>query len=180
MKKLHNTEDKRILKERIAKSTEPRTTVSFYKYANISDPQQFRDDLFINWSKLDVLGRTYVASEGINAQISLPTANFEKFKEQLYSISFLDGVRLNTAVEDNGKSFFALRLKVRPKIVADGIDDPNFDPSNTGKYWQLQQVLYLFDLMNAVNVCIFRCFRAGMKGNFRMMNQNITVLNLGL
>lgn len=139
MKKLHNTEDKRILKERIAKSTEPRTTVSFYKYANISDPQQFRDDLFINWSKLDVLGRTYVASEGINAQISLPTANFEKFKEQLYSISFLDGVRLNTAVEDNGKSFFALRLKVRPKIVADGIDDPNFDPSNTGKYLSAEE-----------------------------------------
>ena len=139
MKKLHNTEDKRILKERIAKSTEPRTTVSFYKYANISDPQQFRDDLFIQWSKLGVLGRTYVASEGINAQISLPTANFEKFKEQLYSISFLDGVRLNTAVEDNGKSFFALRLKVRPKIVADGIDDPNFDPSNTGKYLSAEE-----------------------------------------
>jgi len=139
MKKLHNTEDKRILKERIAKSTEPRTTVSFYKYANISDPQQFRDDLFIQWSKLSVLGRTYVASEGINAQISLPTANFEKFKEHLYSISFLDGVRLNTAVEDNGKSFFALRLKVRPKIVADGIDDPNFDPSNTGKYLSAEE-----------------------------------------
>ncbi len=139
MKKLHNTEDKRILKERIAKSTEPRTTVSFYKYANISDPQQFRDDLFIKWSKLGVLGRTYVASEGINAQISLPTANFEKFKEHLYSISFLDGVRLNTAVEDNGKSFFALRLKVRPKIVADGIDDPNFDPSNTGKYLSAEE-----------------------------------------
>ena len=139
MKKLHNTEDKRILKERIAKSTEPRTTVSFYKYANISDTQQFRDDLFIQWSKLGVLGRTYVASEGINAQISLPTANFEKFKEHLYSISFLDGVRLNTAVEDNGKSFFALRLKVRPKIVADGIDDPNFDPSNTGKYLSAEE-----------------------------------------
>jgi UPF0176 protein len=139
MKKLHNTEDKRILKERIAKSTEPRTTVSFYKYANISDPQQFRDDLFINWSKIGVLGRTYVASEGINAQISLPTANFDKFKEYLYSISFLDGVRLNTAVEDNGKSFFALRLKVRPKIVADGIDDPNFDPSNTGKYLSAEE-----------------------------------------
>jgi UPF0176 protein len=139
MKKLHNTEDKRILKERIAKSTEPRTTVSFYKYANISDPQQFRDDLFIKWSKLGVLGRTYVASEGINAQISLPTANFDKFKEHLYSISFLDGVRLNTAVEDNGKSFFALRLKVRPKIVADGIDDPNFDPSNTGKYLSAEE-----------------------------------------
>lgn len=152
MKKLHNTEDKRILKERIAKSTEPRTTVSFYKYANISDPQQFRDDLFIKWSKLGVLGRTYVASEGINAQISLPTANFDKFKDHLYSISFLDGVRLNTAVEDNGKSFFALRLKVRPKIVADGIDDPNFDPSNTGKYLSAEEFNKKMDEPNTVVV----------------------------
>jgi UPF0176 protein len=152
MKKLHNTEDKRILKERIAKSTEPRTTVSFYKYANISDPQQFRDDLFITWSKLGVLGRTYVASEGINAQISLPTANFDKFKEHLYSISFLNGVRLNTAVEDNGKSFFALRLKVRPKIVADGIDDPNFDPSNTGKYLSAEEFNKKMDEPNTVVV----------------------------
>ena len=152
MKKLHNTEDKRILKERIAKSTEPRTTVSFYKYANISDPQQFRDDLFIKWSKLGVLGRTYVASEGINAQISLPTANFDKFKEHLYSISFLNGVRLNTAVEDNGKSFFALRLKVRPKIVADGIDDPNFDPSNTGKYLSAEEFNKKMDEPNTVVV----------------------------
>lgn len=134
MKKLYNTEDKRILRARLAESNEPRTTVSFYQYANIENPQQFRDDLFLKWSELGVLGRTYVAHEGINAQISMPTPNFEAFKEHLYSIPFLNGIRLNTAVEDNGKSFFALRLKVRNKIVADGIDDPNFDPSNTGKY----------------------------------------------
>lgn len=139
MKKLYNTVDKRVLRERIAQSTEPRTTVSFYQYANIENPQDFRDALFLKWSEMGVLGRTYVAHEGINAQISLPTNRFEEFKTHLYSIPFLNGIRLNTAVEDNGKSFFALRLKVRAKIVADGIEDPDFDPSNTGKYLSAEE-----------------------------------------
>ncbi|MDP5075171.1 MAG: rhodanese-related sulfurtransferase, partial [Flavobacteriales bacterium] len=82
---------------------------------------------------LGVLGRTYIASEGINAQISVPTENFEAFVKDLFTIDFLNGIRLNTSV-DEGKSFYALKVKLRNKIVADGIEDPNFDPSNTGKY----------------------------------------------
>jgi UPF0176 protein len=81
---------------------------------------------------LGVLGRTYVAQEGINAQISMPSKHFEAFKTALYAIPFLNQVRLNVAVDDDGKSFFALKIKLRKKIVADGIDDPTFDPSNTG------------------------------------------------
>jgi UPF0176 protein len=116
----------------LADST-PRTTVSFYKYHQIEDPQGFRDGLFARWNELGVLGRTYIASEGINAQISVPTENFEDFVKDLFTIDFLNGIRLNTAV-DEGKSFYALKVKLRNKIVADGIEDPNFDPSNTGKY----------------------------------------------
>jgi UPF0176 protein len=116
----------------LADST-PRTTVSFYKYHQIEDPQGFRDALFARWNDLGVLGRTYIASEGINAQISVPTENFEAFVKDLFTIDFLNGIRLNTAV-DEGKSFYALKVKLRNKIVADGIEDPNFDPSNTGKY----------------------------------------------
>lgn len=133
MKKLYNTEDKRVLRQRMLADTTPRTTVSFYKYHQIQDPQAFRDGLFLRWDELGVLGRTYIASEGINAQISVPTENFETFVKDLFSIDFLNGIRLNTAV-DEGKSFYALKVKLRNKIVADGIEDPNFDPSNTGKY----------------------------------------------
>lgn len=132
MKPLVNLTDKRVLKEKMAQSKEPRVTVSFYKYATIGNPAIFRDFLFLHWTKMGVLGRTYVANEGINAQISVPASQFDAFKSHLYSISFLDGVRLNTAVQDDGKSFFALKIKIRKKIVADGIDDPSFDPSNTG------------------------------------------------
>ena len=133
MKKLYNTEDKRVLRQRMLADSTPRTTVSFYKYHQIQDTQVFRDQLFARWNELAVLGRTYIASEGINAQISVPTENFEAFVKDLFSIDFLNGVRLNPAV-DEGKSFYALKVKLRNKIVADGIEDPNFNPSNTGKY----------------------------------------------
>jgi UPF0176 protein len=138
MKKLHNTTDKRLLKQRMLENNEPRTTISFYKYHQIENPQEFRDQLYLNWTKLEVLGRVYVASEGINAQISVPTRNVDAFKENLYSISFLNQVRLNSAVE-HGKSFYTLKLKVRNKIVADGIEDTNFNPSNVGKYLSAEE-----------------------------------------
>ena len=138
MKKLYNTEDKRVLRQRMLAESTPRTTVSFYKYHQIEDPQGFRDQLFARWNEHNVLGRTYIASEGINAQISVPTENFKSFVKDLFSIDFLNGIRLNTAV-DEGKSFYALKVKLRKKIVADGIEDPDFDPSNTGKYLNAEE-----------------------------------------
>jgi UPF0176 protein len=145
MKKLFNTVDRRVLKERIAVTTESRVTVSFYKYHHIKNPPLFRDYLFANWDDLGVLGRTYIAAEGINAQISVPESTFNPFKEHLYSISFLNGVRLNVAVQSDPKAFFKLAIKLRNKIVADGIEDPSFDPSNTGKHLGVEEFNKLTD-----------------------------------
>lgn len=131
---LRNKICQETLKERIQNDPTPRTTISFYKYFSIEDPQEFRDTLFLKLTKIGVLGRIYVAYEGINAQISVPTANFEEFKNYLYSIPALNGIRLNIAVEDNGKSFWVLKIKVREKIVADGITDETFDVGNRGEY----------------------------------------------
>lgn len=118
--------------------TEPRTTVSFYQYFPIADPQAFRDELWQSLSALNVFGRIYVAAEGINAQVSVPASNFEAFKNQLYSIDGLNGLRLNVAVDDDGKSFWVLKVKLRDKIVADGITDPAFDMQNRGRYVDAQ------------------------------------------
>lgn len=115
-------------------STEARTTLSFYKYHPIADPAAFRDELYRAWSGLDVLGRIYLAKEGINGQLSVPTSYFEEFKRLIYSIQFLNGIRLNTAVDDNGKSFFKLKILVRNKIVADGINDTSFDVTDSGTH----------------------------------------------
>ncbi|HEY8398563.1 MAG TPA: rhodanese-related sulfurtransferase [Flavihumibacter sp.] len=131
---LHNRVSQEELKKRLMEETEPRTTISFYHYFFIEDPKAFRDELYLKFDALKVFGRIYVANEGINAQISVPTPNFEAFRETLYSYEPLNGIRLNIAVDDDGKSFWVLKIKVREKIVADGIDDPNFDMRNRGKY----------------------------------------------
>ncbi|MFY0644207.1 MAG: rhodanese-related sulfurtransferase [Bacteroidia bacterium] len=132
--KLHNTINGEELKEKIKQSSEQRTTISFYTYAKIGNPQLFRDHLFYHWSQLGVLGRIYVANEGINAQLSVPTHNLEDFQTTLKEVSFLDGVRLNYAVDDDGKSFFKLAIKVRKKIVADGLEEDIFDLTEPADY----------------------------------------------
>jgi UPF0176 protein len=132
---LHNRISNEELKQRMLAEPEFRKTVSFYKYFNIAEPQQFRDNLWIAFEKLKVFGRIYIAHEGINGQISVPESNYEAFRDVLYAAApELNGIRMNIAVDDDGKSFWVLRMKVRNKVVADGIDDPNFDPSKTGQY----------------------------------------------
>lgn len=134
MANLSNRIDKNILKQRIKEESIARKTVSFYRYVNIENPNVLRDQLFINWSALNCFGRVYLAHEGINAQMSVPEDNWDKFINELYAIDFFKDVPFKIAVDGNGKSFYKLIVKVRTKIVADGINDPAFDPSNTGKY----------------------------------------------
>lgn len=145
MKKLHNTEDGRVLREQMLESDESRVTISFYKYWNIPNPQLFRDYLFLHWDELGVKGRTYVSYEGINAQIVVPEKNLEAFKKDLSKVDFLDGIRLNIAIEDDGKSFFKLKIKVRDKIVADGLNDDTFDVTQCGKHLKAAEFNELVD-----------------------------------
>ncbi|MBD0278018.1 MAG: rhodanese-related sulfurtransferase, partial [Flavisolibacter sp.] len=141
---LHNRISQKELKKRLLRETEPRTTISFYHYFPIGYPHQFRDELYKALQQLNVYGRIYVAQEGINAQISVPQSNFESLKAYLYSIESLNGIRLNIAVDD-GKSFWVLKVKVREKIVADGINDPGFDMQNRGKYVTAEEFNKLTD-----------------------------------
>jgi len=130
--RLFNKVDRRVLLENLKKDHTPRTTLSFYQYAKIGNPQLFRDHFFILLDQVETLGRVYVSYEGVNAQVSVPTNKLEAFREKIAEITFLDGVRLNFAIEDDGKSFFKLAVKVRQKIVADGLDDASFDVTNKG------------------------------------------------
>lgn len=129
---LFNTLSAEERAELIDQSGKQRLTLSFYAYAHIDDPKQFRDSLFLAWNPLEVLGRIYVATEGINAQLSLPADNFYTFKDHLDTIPFLKDIRLNVAHEHDDHSFLKLTIKVRSKIVADGLDDATFDVTNKG------------------------------------------------
>tara|TARA_B110000046_G_scaffold185275_1_gene226331 strand:- start:2511 stop:3542 length:1032 start_codon:yes stop_codon:yes gene_type:complete len=123
----------------IDEAGEDRLTISFYQYHHIENTSIFRDHLFINWDSMDVLGRVYVADEGINAQLSVPANNFETFKAHLDSIDFLKDVRLNIAVEQDNKSFLKLKIKVREKIVADGLNDESFDVTDIGVHLKAKE-----------------------------------------
>ena len=118
----------------IEKAGGKRLTLSFYKYHEIKNIQLFRDHLFLKWNKLDVLGRIYIASEGINAQLSLPSKNVKSFEKSLEDIKFLAGLRLNIAIEHDNHSFLKLKIKLKNKIVADGLDTINIDLKKTGKH----------------------------------------------
>jgi UPF0176 protein len=135
---LYNTLSAKERANLIDQAGEDRLTLSFYKYAQIENPKLFRDYLFIHWDKINVLGRIYVATEGINAQLSVPATRFEEFKAILDNISFLENVRLNIAVEQDNKSFLKLKIKVRDKIVADGLEDSEFDVTQCGVHVDAQ------------------------------------------
>jgi len=143
--RLYNRVNGEELKQQLQESNEERITLSFYQYYQIGNPQLFRDHFYIKLNEVGVLGRIYVAQEGINAQISVPADKLEAFKEVMEGIEFLKGIRLNTAIEDDGKSFFKLKIKVRPKIVADGLDDSSFDPSKRGKHLKAAEYNALTD-----------------------------------
>lgn len=149
---LYNTLSAEERAELIEQAGENRLTLSFYAYAKIENPQQFRDDLFLAWDALDALGRTYVAHEGINAQMSVPASKFEAFRQTLEAYDFMKGIRLNVAVEQDDLSFLKLTVKVRNKIVADGLNDDTFDVTNKGIHLRAKEFNQLLEDPNTVVV----------------------------
>ncbi len=142
---LRNLLSREALQARLDAETEPRTTLSFYRYAHIEDPHVFRNACFERWSPIGVLGRIYVAKEGINGQLSVPASRLEEFRTALYSVPFLAGTRLNIAIAADEKSFLKLIIKVRPKIVADGLHDDTFDVTKRGRHLNAREVNELLD-----------------------------------
>lgn len=131
---LYNRVSRKELKEKMRADNTPRTTVSFYRYTPIDHPQETRDSWYMSLKDMGVMGRIYIAKEGINAQVSVPTHHLDAFRSFLDAAPGCQGIRLNTAVDDDGKSFFVLAVKVKDRIVADGIEDPSFDMQRKGKY----------------------------------------------
>jgi len=131
---LYNKEDKNILKKKLMEEPFHRITISFYRYVIIEDPQALRDELYAEWSDLNIFGRTYLAHEGVNAQMSVPEEHWEEFMLRLQARKIFENMPIKKAVEDDGKSFYKLKVKVRNKIVADGLEDGTFDVTNVGKH----------------------------------------------
>jgi UPF0176 protein len=129
---LYNRVSKKELRKKVAAEPFRRITLSFYRYVHINEPEKLRDELYAYWDSLKVLGRIYIAHEGINAQLNVPEHFVTDFTNHLYKNPLFKDVPIKQAVEDDSKSFFALKMKVKPKIVADGLRENAFDTSDTG------------------------------------------------
>jgi UPF0176 protein len=163
---LYNTLSAEERAELIDQAGKQRLTLSFYAYAKIENPQKFRDDLFIAWNALDALGRIYVAHEGINAQMNVPAENIEAFRETLEVYDFMKGIRLNVAVEQDDHAFLKLTIKVRHKIVADGLNDDTFDVTNKGVHLKAKEFNEILDDPNTI-VVDFRNHYESEVGHFK-------------
>ncbi len=128
--KLSNEERATLIK----KANEKRLTLSFYKYHRIKNIEVFRNYLFTNFNNLNILGRIYVASEGINSQLSIPSKKMGELKSFLDSIYFLKDIRLNVGIERHNESFLKLKIKIKDKIVADGLKAEDYDMNNSGTH----------------------------------------------
>ena len=131
---LRNKYSKEELIKQLESEDFQRKTFSFYRYVNFDEPNIYRDELFEKWFQLNCKGRIYIAKEGINAQMSIPEHNIDAFFTDLNNRKELANMPIKWAIEDDGKSFFKLIIKVRPKIVADGLDDNAFDTTKVGNH----------------------------------------------
>ena len=136
---LYNKYSREDLKKQLDQESYKRTTISFYKYVIIKDPVEMRQKLYIQWDKLNIKGRIYIAQEGINAQLSCPEPNWEKFKNHINSIPEFKDIPFKIAIEENKYSFLKLAIKVKKQIVADGLNKNEYDVTNVGRHLTAKQ-----------------------------------------
>ena len=149
---LYNKLSKKERIQLIEKAGEKRLTMSFYKYYHIKNTEIFRNFLFVELNKLNVLGRIYIANEGINAQLSLPSRNIEQLKKLIDQISFLKNIRLNIAIEHDDQSFLKLKIKIRKKIVADGLKNKDYSFDKNGIHVNAKEFNKLLVNQNTITI----------------------------
>jgi len=130
---LYNKVNSEELKLALANEPFERITASFYKYIDISVPNELRDELYEVWNKMGVFGRVYIADEGINAQVSIPQPNWEIFKKSVLSNDLFRGIIIKKAIQE-GSSFYKLKIKVRKELVAYDVPKESYDMKKVGKH----------------------------------------------
>ncbi|MFZ2300099.1 MAG: rhodanese-related sulfurtransferase [Candidatus Moraniibacteriota bacterium] len=125
--------------ERLAREPFARRVISFYRYVILENPLVLRNELFAEWMELGVLGRIYLSTEGINAQMSVPEPYLEAFRKALYARLEFQGVPFKVAVEQKDDAFWKLTIKVRKQIVADGLKPEDYDVTDVGTHLSARQ-----------------------------------------
>ena len=148
---LYNKKSREILTDELRQEPFERITCSFYRYISIDDPLDLRDELYRDWAALNVFGRIYIATEGINAQFSCPEQNWDTFKTNLDSNKTFKNMPLKVALQD-GESFYKLTIKVKDEIVAYGVGDNEYDMKKIGNHLTAEEFNNKLDNENTVIV----------------------------
>ena len=148
---LFNKIDKEELKLALSNETFERFTASFYHYVKLPSPESFRNKLYIEWNQMHVFGRVYIASEGINAQVSIPEHNWDKFCDHLKTIPELGEISIKQAIQE-GHSFYKLKIKVRNELVAYGVSEEAYDMRKVGKHLSAEEYNFAMDRDDSVVV----------------------------
>lgn len=162
----YNLYNRETLLLRLSEEGIRRTTISFYRYVHLANVGQLRNELYRKLNELKVLGRIYLASEGINAQFSIPPENISALVAILDSFIEFDNMPLKFAVEDSKNSFLKLKIKVRPKLVADGLRDGEIDLDNKGIYLNAKEFNTAMDNPRSVVVDVRNHYESAV-GHFK-------------
>jgi len=133
MFKYANNFDRETLEKKLANESFKRIPISFYRYVKFHNVENLKKELYKEWEALGVLGRIYIAEEGINAQISVPEPKHESFRKAIDARSELKDVPFKYGLH-HGPAFIKLTIKVKKQIVADGLTPEDYDLSNVGNH----------------------------------------------
>lgn len=163
---LYNKYSREDLKKQIDAEPYSRTVLSFYRYVMMDEPHTLRDTFYAQLSALGVLGRIYVAHEGVNAQVSVPEPAMGGFVQLLDSYDYFRQMPLKIAVEQDKYAFLKLMIKVKKNIVADGLPPTTYDITNVGIHLTAQQWNDAMDDPDAVVVDVRNHYESEI-GHFR-------------
>ena len=102
---LFNKKSKTNLQNELRNELFERITCSFYRYVKLSSPEAIRDALYLELNELNILGRIYLAHEGINGQISVPKPQWDDFVSKLYLRKEFENIPFKIAIEEDNESF---------------------------------------------------------------------------
>ncbi|KAI9490581.1 hypothetical protein BDB00DRAFT_837143 [Zychaea mexicana] len=112
-------------------------TMAFYKFHDLKsdDLLAFRQQLLDDLGHWGIVGRIYISTEGINAQLSCPESHIHKLRRYCQetlkpTVGELMDLNIGTEPEAGERAFRALHVRIRKQLVADGLDPASYDLTN--------------------------------------------------
>ena len=162
-KDLYNQKNKEQLLKDLQKEVFKRITLSFYKYVKLENIEELRHNLFLEWNAIKILGRIYLSKEGINAQLSIPEHNIDKFRHSINSQKAFKNILLKYAVQE-GVSFLKLTIKIKDEIVAYKVPGSEYNMDKVGQHLNYKE--YNEAINNGATIVDMRNYYEGEVGKF--------------